>query len=149
MSKKLKLPKKQSKLSLQKIQERACNNASGRLLLTFSHVTTNSSYNFDYFGRNRSDELNARRGLDALIAQISDIEWKHLMNRSKFQLGGFETLRLSDLNISGVGLPADTTIFVFRFYRNQYRMCGYKDVTGCHALHVLAYDFDHSLYDHG
>lgn len=42
----------------------------------------------------------------------------------------------------------DTKLYVFRF-GNDYRLIGYKSNRCRAALHIIGFDFDYSLYDHG
>lgn len=148
----LKYVAKQPKISPSRLTEETCKNTDSRLVLTFSHVTTNDSYNFNFFRKSLREELKARHELDSLIHNISDCSWKKLIQRQKYNLGGFETLswyQFKKISIQGKTMTPDSDVYVFRFNGGNYRMCGIKDDSCRHVLHVICYDFDHSLYNHG
>lgn len=145
---KLKKGRKQLKISKQKEQSHSAQYIS----LTFAHVTTNKQYNFHYFGKNIRQELDARKALDELLKEISDNDWIALAKRRKDVLGGFERLYLKDITsipIPNMVLTEDTEIYIFRFGKaDAFRLCCVKDLNSV-VLHVIAYDFNYSLYNHG
>lgn len=132
----------------------ACHIKQPHVLISFAFVTSKKQYNFNHYKKELRNELNARRALDELLEFITKRSWVELAGIPKEQLGGYETMAWDviqsqhDLSIDGVILAPDTKVHVFRFGSRDYRVVGLKD-TACHEMKIIAYDFDHSLYQHG
>lgn len=90
-----------------------------------------------------------------LLTEISAIGWLEISNRGKKQLGGAETIEVSQLkhNITDNlrhEVQKDTRVHVFRFGNGDaYRMIAYRPKYNSNILYILGFDFDYTLYDHG
>ena len=88
------------------------------------------------------------------MQRVSQSSWEELRTKGKDN-GGFETMELSNFkrsivnNIKQKSLTNDTKLYVFRFGGNKYRLIGHKSSSCKAAIHILGFDFDHSLYEHG
>ncbi len=130
----------------------SCGISSPRIIVSFAHVTENKDYNFNYFKNNRArDNLDARKELDKLLASMTSKTWREAGELRKTDLGGYEIIpfdQFKSIQIKHMSVAKDTPIYIFRFNSQQYRLCGIKEKK-CNVLHIIAYDFDHSLYNHG
>ncbi len=147
---KLKSNKKLKKLNLD--EQRKCPIENGKIILSFRHVTTNKKYNFECFKKSDARKnLDARKALDKLFSEITNIEWVESIRRGKYRFGGCEKLlkyQIADINIPNMKVTDDIPVYIFRFgNQDEYRVCGIKG-EGCHVLYIVAYDFDFSLYKH-
>lgn len=147
---KLRLGKNPKKLSLE--EQRKCPINNGNIILSFKHVTTNKNYNFEYFKKTDARKnLDARKALDKLFSEITNIEWIESIRRGKYRFGGCEKLpkyQIANIIIPNMKVTDDTPIYIFRFgNQDEYRACGIKG-EGCHVLYIVAYDFNFSLYRH-
>lgn len=132
--------------------QRKCHIDNGKIILSFRHLTTNKRYNFEYFkNTDIRKNLEARQALDKLFIEITKIEWGEAIRRGKNRFGGcekFPKYQLADIKIPNMKVTDDTPIYTFRFgNQDEYRVCGIKE-KGCHALYIIAYDFNYSLYKH-
>lgn len=122
--------------------------------ISFSYVllTDDKDYTFSKFGKsNIREHLIVRQELDELLFEISKCTWAELQDRSKMQLGGFESMKLTDLKpqvYKRAKLTRDVSTIVFRFGGNKYRLIGYK-YPKSNVLYVLGFDLDFSAYNHG
>lgn len=135
----------------------ACFVPESTIFLSFQYITKDKRYNFDYIYKQGGNALKIIKPLFECIEAISDSTWKDLRLRGKRAVGGFETLEYynfkdvianklpSDKNIS-----SDTKLYTFRFgSEDKYRMIGFKSRRCKAAMHIIGFDFDHSLYNHG
>lgn len=128
-----------------------CNNDKAMPLFSFAFTTETKNYNFNYFNNDFRKELDVRQNLDRLLKEISSNTWVSLSSRSRYQLGGFETLSFDQVSCSphNLTLAKDENIFSFRFGpADSYRLLGCRK-HGCQVLYIIGYDFNHSAYDHG
>ena len=129
----------------------SCGISSPKIIVSFAHVTENKDYNFNYFKKRVRDNLDAREELDKLLEFMTSETWREAGELRKTDLGAYETIpfdQLKSIQIKQMSVAKDTPIYIFRFNSQQYRLCGIKEKR-CNVLHIIAYDFDHSLYDHG
>lgn len=129
-----------------------CNVSRDSVYFSFCYITDKRKFNLSYFD---SQNSNASKKLIKTIETISQFTWTDLGKKGR-KNGGFEMLPLSSLNADITdrleeslkeNTSSDTKLHVFRF--GDYRLVGLK--TGhCRAtLHILGFDWDFSLYDHG
>jgi hypothetical protein len=113
----------------------------------FKHLTTNKSYNFDYF--KNSKELNEAKSiiLDKLIETQSKT-WLELHQLNKRL--GIETLPYSKIRFSSndYEISKEQNIYVFRLNSQNWRMLGIKSEINKDVLHIIGFDFDFSAYNH-
>ena len=117
---------------------------------SFDSIVDNKKFNFDFFKNDCRKEVDARKELLILLQTISNTIYLELANRSKTQLGGFETLEKGglDIPIHSVAMTDDTKILCFRFSKQRYRMLGYLDGK-YKILHIIGFDFNFTAYNHG
>lgn len=119
---------------------------------TYKFLTDDKDYTFDKLKNiDRKENVIARQGLDELLYELSRCRWVDILGRSKYQLGGFETMPAGDVSESVVkkcGLKAGAKLLSFRFCGDRYRLLGYK-FTNSNTLYILGLDFRFSAYDHG
>lgn len=131
--------------------EAVCNQNSDDILFEFGHMTRLKDYSIDALVEN-ADKKTFKNFKD-LIQNISSATWLELLSRNKKQLGGFETLPLQAFNNviwDNLDLSGDVKLHVFLFGdAKRYRMVGYKSTNCNRVFHVLGFDLDFSLYDHG
>ena len=143
-----------NKISLRNNKSEAyCKQWEEDILFEFGHITNQKGYSLkDLF------ELNDKKALKAyfeLLEAISKSTWVELQKRAKDTKGGFEMLRYDCFckNIADVynrNMSKDTGLLIFRFGNaDKYRMIGYKSHNCNRTLHVLGFDLDFTLYDHG
>lgn len=113
----------------------------------FAEVTSNKDYNFNYFAKNKSKELEARKSLDELIDYLSREKWHNVIALRKETKFGYETLHARKVaeSIWKGKITPDGTVSVIRFHKQEYRLIGiYKES----VFYVFGYDFEHNAYDH-
>lgn len=157
---KLKKKKDNNKISLDsKHDETHCKQYKDDVLLEFGCITSHDGYSFDALRACQRNHPDVMEQFMDLVITISKSNWKELGSRGKRTKGGFETLYYSELHCSIVEnywketnkkFSKDKKIHVFRFGSgDRYRMIGYKSNKCSRAFHILAFDLDHSLYNHG
>lgn len=128
-----------------------CNVPDFSVFFNFQYITSDKNFNFDYINRNNK---KIAKDLLLLLQKISQSSWEELRTKGKDN-GGFETIEYSNFkesiagNIKHKNITKDTKLYVFRFGGKKYRMIGYKSNSCKAALHILGFDFDYTLYDHG
>lgn len=132
-----------------------CGQDEDDILIEFGHITQHSNYSYNALEETNKTDTKAIDKLMKLLVLISSSTWTELSHRNKKHLGGFETLSLSDFKAYvweqlPILLSEDVKLYVFRFgNEDKYRMIGYKSSHCRRVLHILAFDLDFSLYDHG
>lgn len=125
------------------------------ILLEFGHITSTNSHSiFDLLAKKDNYGKLACIEYIKLIDEISKSTWSELGHRSKGTFGGFETLSLELFKTNiwrqfDPNMGKGTKLYVFRFGNGKYRMVGYKSHKCSRVMHILGFDLDHSLYDHG
>lgn len=112
---------------------------------SFLHLTTNKRHNFNYL----TEQIHQTKAiLYDRLEEISQHDWKYWLSQPKKT--GLEVLPYDRMRFSpkSIQLANDENIYVFRFYQNQYRILGIRKEK-CPVFYIIAYDFDHSAYDHG
>ena len=120
---------------------------------SFFHLTTNKTYNFDFFGNNQKNESSkTHQNCLSRLIEISKKTWKEWLQESK--KFGCETLDYSRININpmGINLVNDEKIYIFRFKtadnKDNGRILGFKK-DKCPIYYIIGFDFNLSAYDHG
>ena len=146
--------KENNKISLHVSEkEPYCKQWKEDVLFEFGHITNQKGYSLkDLLS------LSDKKALPSyfeLISAISETTWEELKLRSKMTKGGFEMIKYDSFKTRiadkyNKELTPDTGLLVFRFGNgDSYRMVGYKSHNCSRVFHVLGFDLDHSLYDHG
>lgn len=117
----------------------------------FKYLTTNSNYNFDFFGKDTNKRRDASVALIERLEEISKLDWKEFYLCDKKH--GCETMDITFLNFKICDelrstLTNDTKFLSIRFKNQKYRLIGIRKST-CAVLHIIGYDFDYSAYNHG
>lgn len=157
---KLRGPKESNQInSNPAILGKRCKQWEDDVLLEFGSITSKNKYSFEALKREKKNNSKAIEEFMELILTISQSNWKDLGSRGKRTKGGFELLDYGDLNSEIIdnywkstnkSFTKDRKIHVFRFgCTDKYRMIGYKSHNCNRVLHILGFDLDFSLYDHG
>lgn len=156
MRKKLKNLTDENKVSIHKSKkEPFCEQWKEDILFEFGHITELKNYSYEALIEKSKNDKTALKSYLDLIKVISAETWEKLNTRSRKTTGGFETLPLSSFrkNICdkyNSKMSPDIKLCVFRFGSgDSYRMVGYKSHNCSRTFHVLGFDLDFSLYDHG
>lgn len=132
-------------------KEKVCNVPDFSVFFNFQYITSDKKFNFDYINKN---DKKISKDLLLLLQKISQSSWEELRTKGKHN-GGFEVIEYSNFkesiagNIKHKKITKDTKLYVFRFGGDKYRMIGYKSNSCKAALHILGFDFNHTLYDRG
>lgn len=151
---KVKNKEKMSKVSGTSIAISKCEVPDFSVFFNFQYITSDSSYNLEFIKNAGGNGKSIYNDLLSFLQRVSQSSWEELRTKGK-KNGGFETLECSIFkksitrNITHKNLTDDTKLYVFRFGGNKYRLVGYKSNSCKAALHILGFDFDHSLYNHG
>lgn len=156
MSRKIKDKSEDKKISKKSFNSKTCEVPDTSIFFSFQYITSDDHYNLNYLKKNKSGkEKDIYYELFSSLRSFSQSSWKELQLKRK-QSGGYETIEYGEMKESiANSLPKeknisdDTKLIVFRFGNNNYRMVGYKSNRCKAAMHVLGFDFDYSLYDHG
>lgn len=145
-----------NKLDIHKSQsEPYCTQWKEDILFEFGHITNCKNYSYDSLIKADASDKKAIKCLFEFITKMSKSNWVELSTRRKENIGGFETLTVGQLNsrihtIYSKEFTDDVKLHVFRFgNKDKYRLIGYKSKNCSRVLHVLAFDLDFTLYDHG
>lgn len=145
-----------NKVSLhQSKSEPHCRQWKEDILIEFGHITQIKEHSYDSLVNAGKTDMNAIKSLMDLITKMSTSSWEELQRRSKHTIGGFETMEAGNMNkrIWDKYYPSmseDTKLYIFRFgNKDKYRMVGYKSRNCSRVLHILGFDVDFTLYDHG
>ena len=131
-----------------------CGVPKSAIFIGFQYITSDKKYNFNHFKKS-NDRAKAYDEFIKCMQYLSEFSWEELGNLGKKQ-GGFETIEYNNFKSSitnnlpsSKNITKDTKLYVFRFGHGKYRMICYKSNSCYAAMHLLGFDFDYSLYDHG
>jgi len=128
------------------------NPESEHITFCFKYLTNNNKYTFNHFKKDQSrNELKCRKNLDDLLSTLAQSSWLEIGKRDKTTIGGYELLSVKSFSIPAQSLNVqnDEKLLSFRFGpADSYRLVGSKKERSS-VLHVIAYDFDFTLYNHG
>lgn len=119
---------------------------------SFQYLTTNSSYNFDFFTRTMTqDKKEAQCQLVEKINELSRHTWQEISGLGKGL--GYETLENFEVSFSPNfkgkhQMSADSKYIVIQFNHHRMRIIGVR-IDSCPILYIVGYDFDFSAYHHG
>lgn len=153
MSKKLKSEGNNKISSHTSLKEPYCAQWKEDILFEFGHITDKKDYSLNDLLNN--DDKKALQSYFELLGAISEATWEELKLRPKKTKGGYEILEYGHLNAFiadkyNKNMSPDTKLLVFRFGNgDKYRMVGYKSHNCSRIIHVLGFDLDFTLYDHG
>lgn len=118
-------------------------------------MITNKRYNYEHFKSDRHQGYEALRELTRCLHQLCSKNHKEVKNIGKIEDTPLNKLKRGNLSLyelfkSCSIIPGpDTKVVILRFGNNKYRMVFKWDAIHRNVIHILAFDFDHSLYDHG
>lgn len=121
---------------------------------SFRYLTTNGNFNFSYFGRDIRKSKEAYEKLLERMIELCNQDMSTAKSRGKIQ--GCEPIPYKQLSQSmqiicnAIEIIAkDSSLSVFRFGQNNYRLLCKTDIIHPNLLHIIAFDFDFSAYNHG
>lgn len=132
-----------------------CKQDEDDILIEFGHITKQPKYSFEDLKKANQVDKTTVLKLMELIVIVSRSTWTELSHRNKINLGGYEGLSISEFNSKvweqyPEELTNDVKLYSFRFgNEDKYRMIAYKSPYCRRVLHILGFDLDFSLYDHG
>lgn len=117
---------------------------------SFVFLTTNNSYTFDYFNKD-NDKRIAIENVYKRLVEIGKDTWLDWYTKGKQQ--GLETIPAHQIKISPSGrtITQDEKVIVFRvknYTGEDARILGIKE-DGSPILHIIGFDFNYSVYNHG
>lgn len=126
----------------------------GHISFSLKYVPNNKKHSFEYFER---DVRNAHRAYEALFSKMKSLCQTDIS--AAYQVGkiqGCEPIpycRLSETMRSICDtveiISRDSSLLVFRFCQNDYRLLCKSDLNHPNLLHIIGFDFNFSAYDHG
>lgn len=135
-----------SKVSADNTSKKCSSNPS----FSFEHLTSNTKYNFEFFGKDKNLKISAKAAVCDRLQEISQQTW--IFWNSQRKAVGIETLKADDLYFKpcGYDFSDDEKVIVFRFsfLRNDCRIIGIKK-SPCSVYYIIGFDFNHNAYDHG
>lgn len=113
----------------------------------FKHLTTNKTYNFDYF-KNPKDINEAKSIILDKLIETQSKTWLQLHQLDK--RAGIETLSYGDIRVSANNyeILKDQNVYVFRLNSQKWRIIGIKSEINKDVLHIIGFDFNYSAYNH-
>lgn len=126
----------------------------GNISFCFEHSTENRNHSFSYFGNDMRNRCEAYESLYQKMTDLGQIDTTTAKLRGK--ISGSEPIPYKSLS-KAMQMICDKTeivgrdsyLSVFRFGQNKYRLLCKPDMNHPNLLHVIAFDFDYSAYDHG
>lgn len=121
---------------------------------SFKYLTSNKEHSFAYFN---SDMRNSHTAYEALVQRMQEL-CNTDMNYAKMigKISGCEPIPYKRLSPSMQSIcdsveviSKDSSLSVFRFNQNNYRLLCKTDINHPNLLYVIAFDFNYSAYDHG
>jgi hypothetical protein len=120
-------------------------------IFSFGWVTGDKRYNFERFRDSHSEAKEASFSFLARLFEISSRKTVELLSRNKSS--GFETVPYRHfrckISVGGIALHNNEKLYIIQFNRHNTRVICFKDKDVQNLFHIVAFDFDHSIYDHG
>jgi hypothetical protein len=123
-----------------------------KLCFGFQYVTSNNNFCFKQL--DSSEKIIAYDKFLSRLNELSQINAAEAHNLGKIR--GMEKIPYSQLHknmqqiCDGTGIiTKDSKIVVFRFNNQKYRLICKDDIMHPNLMHVIAFDFNYSAYDHG
>jgi hypothetical protein len=124
-----------------------------KVLLCFKCFTDSKNYSFEHFSKGGANTLAAMKECFNEFVFLSDRTWLELMQLGKEQGGAerflYTAFRPELFKNLKFTITPDEKLYVFRFGGNKYRLVGHRCTECRRVLHVLGFDFDFTLYNHG
>ena len=125
-----------------------------KICFGFKYLTTNSKYNFDVFAKDKSKKCLAYEELIKKMQYLSQFNVAESAMLGK-KLGS-ESFPVNQFSkpiqeiCKGVDIiSGDSKLVVFQFCNHGYRLICKNDIMHANLMHVIAFDFNFSAYDHG
>ena len=118
------------------------------------YLTTNKSYCFKTLKGDVRKSEKAFSELFVKLCNISELTLDDAKARGKIQgcepIPYFQFSKSFQQVMDGIDvISKDSTLSVFRFCQNDYRIICKTDVQHSNLLYIIGFDFDYSAYDHG
>lgn len=124
------------------------------IVFSLRYLTSNKAYSMDYFGNDLRGSLTAHEALLERMQELCRVDMMTAKLRGK--ISGSEQIPYKSLSQPMQGIcdgteiiSKDSQLTVFRFWQNKYRMLCKTDMNHGNLVHIIAFDFDYSAYDHG
>ncbi|MCR0153961.1 hypothetical protein [[Clostridium] innocuum] len=130
---------------------KTCEVPESSVFFNFQYITSDKRFNYEYIKKGKQ---SIYKDIVKALQKFSQNSWDELRRMGKDN-GGFETMEYGRMvpsiadKIKDKPITKDTKLYIFRVGGNKYRMIGYKSNSCRAAMHILGFDFDFSLYDHG
>jgi hypothetical protein len=123
--------------------------SSAYLSFSFRYITSNKNYSLAGFKNPESKGI--AHSLLVRLSELSSCKMSELLSYGK--VSGFETIPHNrfhcKMSINGMPIPEDIKLYVFRFNNQNSRLICYKSPDAQNLFYIMAFDFEHSIYNHG
>lgn len=153
-NKRIKSPNTNDKVQIPKGKTLGCGVPRTAVFFSLQYITDKKNYNIKDLEKGRTNLC--KKVFDSL-EKYSQFSWEELKRKGKSS-GGYEMLQKGNLNEDITDkwqkarqkqvITNDEKLYVFRAGK-EIRIIGYKSKSCAAAIHILGFDFDFSLYDHG
>ncbi len=124
------------------------------IVFSLRYLTESKNFGLEYFGK------DLRKSHEAYVAFVSRMRELCQVDIVTAQMSGnifgsehipYKMLSKSMQSVcdSVEIISKDSDLTVFRFYQNNYRLLCKADLNHGNLLHIVAFDFDYSAYNHG
>lgn len=121
---------------------------------SFKYLTSNKNYNFSYF---KQDVRKRHDAYEMLFQRMKDLCRQDMISaKNNGKITGCEPIPCKQLSTALQTIcktidiiSNESFVSVFRFGQNNYRMLCKTDLNLPNLLHIIAFDFNYSAYDHG
>ncbi len=125
-----------------------------KISFNFKYITSNKTYGLKYFC---GDCRNSEKALSELFNKLEELSKITLTDaKANGKIQGCEPLKYSKFNLSFQQIMDNTDIIskdssleVFRFCQNNYRLICKPDIIHTNLLYIIGFDFNYSAYNHG
>lgn len=126
----------------------------GNISFSFKYLTSNKNHSFDYFN---SDMRNCYTAYEALVERMRELCCIDMdCAKARGKVSGCEPIPYKRLSSSMKSIcdsveviSKDSSLSVFRFNQNNYRLLCKTDLNHPNLLYIIGFDFNYSAYDHG
>lgn len=121
---------------------------------SLKYLTNNKNFNFSYFGK---DIRKSQSAYEMFLIRMQEL-CKQDMKLAKIngKISGCEPIPYKQLSLSMQAIcdsveiiSKESILSVFRFGENKYRILCKTDLSHPNLLHIIAFDFNYSAYNHG
>lgn len=124
------------------------------IVFSLKYLTSNGTHGLAYFGKDLRKSQSAHAALIERMRELCQITIAEARARGK--ISGSEHIPYKQLKKPMQGIcdtveiiSKDSDLTVFRFQQNEYRILCKADLNHANLMHIIAFDFDFSAYDHG